>query len=79
MVNTTTSKAKRAASALVFVTLLTGFGVGRATAGNVNDSRKVTITVVGHWPCNEDEWLVGRGDFDGRNWDRYRCRVPDGV
>jgi hypothetical protein len=39
------------------------------------ETRRVTIWVRG-WSCQEDEVLRGRGDFDGRRWDRYVCWNP---
>lgn len=37
--------------------------------------QRKTITVR-NWPCQEDEVLRGKGDFNGRRWDFYRCWNP---
>jgi hypothetical protein len=64
---------KRAAAALLFVALLAGFGVGKATAGD----GKVTVRIP---VCQEDEqYLKGKGDFDGERWSRYVCIHPDNL
>jgi hypothetical protein len=68
-----TNRTKRAATALAIATILGGFGMGRATAGG--DTVRVRIPV-----CAEDEtFLKGKGDFDGRRWDRYVCIHPDNL
>jgi hypothetical protein len=36
------------------------------------------ISVVGRYPCEEDEILAGVGDFTGSDgWQAYRCSHPD--
>jgi hypothetical protein len=46
---------------------LGGFGAGKATAGG--DTVRIRVPV-----CAEDEgFLKGKGDFNGRRWERYVC------
>jgi hypothetical protein len=62
-----TNRTKRAAAALAVATLLGGFGAGKATAGG--DTVRIRVPV-----CEEDEgFLKGKGDFNGRRWERYVC------
>jgi hypothetical protein len=40
---------------------------------------KVTVEIVGHWPCLEDEVLVGVGGFRSDGWDGWRCENREGL
>jgi len=65
--------ARRVVLALVATFLVAGsvgFAVGGAVA--VGSSERVRLVVRG-WPCEEDEVIVGHGDYDGIRWDRYAC------
>ncbi len=83
------SKDKAAVIALMVGALVGGF-VGRAMAPNPitptpqvsNEAagNRVSIKIVGRYPCNEDEWLQGRGDYAYPGvWTRYVCKVPKGI
>jgi hypothetical protein len=65
--------ARKATLALVAVATLSGIGIGQATAGGGTVRVRVPV-------CAEDEtFLKGKGDFDGRRWDRYVCIHPDNL
>lgn len=69
---------RRLAAVLLAGSLL-GFGIGRASAVGRDDGRH-RETIVFERDCYEDEpYLVGRGDFDGHLWARYRCVHVDQV
>jgi len=54
----------------------------RAALGTVADQgwRHAVAITVGRWPCAEDEpYLRGVGEYDGRTWARYRCVHIDAV
>jgi hypothetical protein len=57
-----------------------GFAFGRLTAPDDRPSptdKSITVTIP---DCQEDEpWLYGTGDFDGRRWDQYICVHQDEV
>lgn len=64
-------KTRRAAVALVFVMVLSGFGIGKATAGDGTVQVRIPR-------CEEDErFLKGKGDFEGGRWTRYVCIHQD--
>jgi hypothetical protein len=68
---------------LVLVGLIVGGLLGmRAGLALVDEgpSRRTVAIVVERWPCTEDEpWLIGRGQYDGGTWSRYRCVHVDAV
>jgi hypothetical protein len=46
----------------------------------VTEQHQITITVNGHYPCNEDEILEGRGDYITPGvWNRYICKPGDSL
>jgi hypothetical protein len=58
---------------------LVGMRAGLALVDEGPSGQSVAI-VVERWPCTEDEpWLIGRGDYDGETWSRYRCVHVDAV
>jgi hypothetical protein len=58
---------------------LLGMGAGLALVEEGSGRQSVAI-VVERWPCTEDEpYLVGRGEYDGGTWSRYRCVHVDAV
>jgi hypothetical protein len=69
---------RRAAAALLLAGVLAGSWIGQALAGSGSDpdhAHHVTIPV-----CAEDEpYLRGKGDFDGRRWSRYVCVHIDNI
>lgn len=69
---------KRVALALA---LVASFAAGTAVARAVGpDDGRHRETIVFERDCYEDEpYLVGRGDFDGHLWARYRCIHVDQV
>lgn len=34
---------------------------------------RVTLEIVGHWPCLKEEVLAGVGGLSGDGWDLWRC------
>lgn len=64
---------KRAAAALLVSAILFGFGVGKAVAGDGTVQVRIPV-------CEEDEqYLKGKGDFNGVRWSRYICIHNDLV
>ena len=56
---------------IAFCFFVLGVWVARAQV----DPHYVRFPVRG-WPCEEDQVLRGRGDFDGTSYDRYACWNP---
>jgi hypothetical protein len=60
----------------VVLTLLVLIGTAamRSALAVVDGGRERVEITLERWPCAEDEpYLIGRGDFDGERWARYRC------
>lgn len=54
---------------------------GRLASGaDPSNVRHVRIHIVGAFPCQEDQLLVPRGDFDGRAWSGgWSCVARDNL
>jgi hypothetical protein len=76
-----TARTFRRLVAVAILVLVIGTVAVQATAQLIAPRtwRKVRI-VVRDFPCAEDEpWLRGRGDFDGKRWSEYVCVHQDRV
>lgn len=62
---------------LLLLLLIVG-AIERADAEPIQ-KRPVTIVVKGHYPCEEDEILRGRGDYHYGSWTRYVCQPKDDL
>lgn len=51
-----------------------GTGAGLAIADTAKDAPRVTVP-----RCEEDEVLIGRGDFERGRWSAYACTHPDSL
>jgi len=68
---------RRPKSFIVFCCVVALFIGWRAASA---DTTTEQIKIHGHWPCMEDEVLVGRGDYvGGDGWERWRCFAADDL
>ena len=55
-----------------------GFTAVMAVATSIDEDPTV-VTLPYNMQCEEDELILGTGDFDGVSWDEYNCVVIDDL